>query len=140
MDKALEIFKVNTPEGVATIVLDEKNELYVRAYEIAGLFGFKDEKDCIRNYGRDAKMIIIPTQGGNQPVKCIPIDVVNEIANHSRLKTASQIVDKLEIMALRLHAKDLSVTNIILSDDLDYAICSLKDLRKQLDEILFDLE
>lgn len=140
MDKALKTVIAQTPNGEVTIVIDEHKDFWLRAKETASAFGFKDVKECIRNYAKDTKMIVIPTEGGNQPVKCLSFEDMVAIAKASRLNEASQVHDKIIMRAQQERILFLEFDNMFIQDDLNFAICSLKDLRKQLDEILMDLE
>ena len=62
------------------------------------------------------------------------------IASKSRLANAGVIADKFLITGQKLKIKVLEFDNMFISDDLHFAIDGLKNLRKQLDEILVDLE
>lgn len=140
MEKPSEIKVFESPYGEVTIVIDREGEYFLKAYETAEMFGFKDAKECVRKYANDAKLIILPTAGGQQPVKCISFEDAEEISKHSRLDDASAIFDVLLVRGQAMRIKNLQVKNFLLADDLEFAINSLKDLREQLDEILIDLE
>ena len=66
MDKAIKTTKLKCKLGHTTLVLTEKGEFLFRAYETARLFGFRDDKECIRSYSRDARLIVMETDGGGR--------------------------------------------------------------------------
>lgn len=140
MDRAIQTIQCEFPGGTTTLVLTSAKEVCLRAYETARLFGFRDDKECIRNHAENPFMVILETAGGNQPVKCISFDDMYAIASKSRLANAGVIADKFLITGQKLKIKVLEFDNMFISDDLHFAIDGLKNLRKQLDEILVDLE
>ena len=85
MDKAIKTTKLKCKLGHTTLVLTEKGEFLFRAYETARLFGFRDDKECIRSYSEEARLIVMETDGGRQPVKCISMEDVIRIAGKSRI-------------------------------------------------------
>lgn len=140
MEKARNTFKCEFPEGITTIVETTTREVCLRAYETARLFGFRDVKECIRNYAEEPFMVVLETAGGHQPVKCIDIDDMRIIAAKSRLPNAETILHKLLLVCQKIRITWLEYDNMFLREDLDIAIDGLKNLRKQLDEILEEVE
>ena len=131
MDKATKTIQCEFPDGTATIVITESRELCLRAYETARLFGFRDAKECIRNYAEGTF---------HQPVKCIDFDDMLKIASKSRLENAGAISDRLLVIAQKTKIRWLEYDSMFLEEDLGIAIEGLKDLRRQLDEILEEIE
>ena len=62
MDKATKTIQCEFPDGTATIVITESRELCLRAYETARLFGFRDAKECIRNYAEGRSRLFLRQQ------------------------------------------------------------------------------
>lgn len=142
MDKARRIIRVHLPHGIVVpfIINSEDGWIYLRAYETARLFGFKDVTACIRNHVVESKMIILPTAGGKQPVKCIDIDDIVSIAEHSRLDDAKQIFDKLTIAKFELRMEELENKYYDLLEDKDVAIDGLEEIREQLNEVMREIQ
>ena len=140
MDKATKTIQCEFPDGTATIVITESRELCLRAYETARLFGFRDAKECIRNYAEGTFPVVLETAGGHQPVKCIDFVDMLKIASKSRLENAGEISDRLLVIAQKTKIRWLEYDSMFLEEDLGIAIEGLKDLRRQLDEILEEIE
>ncbi len=139
MDKAIEIIEIKNSLGTITMVKIEQEDVVFRAYETARLFGFSDDKECIRKYAGNARLVVMETDGGRQPVKCITIEDVVRIAEKSRLPDARFVAANLCVIVLEDRITQFEIANILLRDNLGYAIGCLKGLREQLDEILEDL-
>lgn len=136
MNKAIETIKINFKQGNTTLVMTEDNEFLFRAYEIARLFGFRDDRECIRNYSANSSLVVIETAGGHQPVKCIPIDDVACIAGKSRLPEAKEILHSLHIAQKDMEIKALKIQNFLLADDLECISDDLRSVREQI-EVIF---
>lgn len=132
MNKAIETIKINCKQGSTTLVLTEDNEFLFRAYETARLFGFRDDRECIRNYSQDSKLVVMETNGGRQPVKCIPIEDVARIAGKSRIPEATTILYRLHIVRKDLEIKALKIQNLLLADDFMCLSDDLKSIREQI--------
>lgn len=139
MDKAIKTTKLNCKLGHTTLVLTEKGEFLFRAYETARLFGFRDDRECIRNYSVNARLIIMQTDGGCQPVKCITMEDVIRIAGKSRIPQAKDMVNNLRLIQKDQEIESLKIQNFLLADDLECAIDGLKVIREQLDSLFCDL-
>lgn len=136
MNKAIETIKINFKQGNTTLVMTEDNEFLFRAYEIARLFGFRDDRECIRNYSANSSLVVMETAGGHQPVKCIPIDDVACIAGKSRLPEAKEILHSLHIAQKDMEIKALKIQNFLLADDLECISDDLRSVREQI-EVIF---
>lgn len=135
MNKAIETIKINFKQGSTTLVLTEDNEFLFRAYETARLFGFRDDRECIRNYATDSRLVVMDTNGGRQPVKCIPIEDVARIAGKSRIPEATKILYHLHIAQKDMEIKALKIQNFMLTDDFMCISDDLKSVREQIDVI-----
>ena len=133
MNKAIETIKINCKHGSTTLVLTDGDEYLFRAYETARLFGFRDDRECIRNYSEDSKLVVLETNGGRQPVKCIPIEDVARIAGKSRIPEATNILYHLHIVR-----KDMEIQNFMLADDFMCISDDLRNVREQIDMIFSD--
>lgn len=138
MDKAIETIKINCKHGSTTLVLTEDKEYLFRAYETARLFGFRDDRECIRNYSEDSKLVVMETNGGRQPVKCIPIEDVARIAGKSRIPEATKILYHLHIARKDMEIKALKIQNLLLADDFQCISNDLRSVREQIDMIFSD--
>ena len=132
MNKAIETIKINCKQGSTTLVLTEDNEFLFRAYETARLFGFRDDRECIRNYSADSKLVVLETNGGRQPVKCIPIEDVARIAGKSRIPEGTKILYHLHIVQKDMEIKALKIQNLLLADDFMCLSDDLKSIREQI--------
>lgn len=130
MNKAIETIKINCKQGSTTLVLTEDNEFLFRAYETARLFGFRDDRECIRNYSADSKLVVLETNGGRQPVKCIPIEDVARIAGKSRIPEGTKILYHLHIAQKDMEIKALKIQNLLLADDFMCLSDDLKSIRE----------
>lgn len=139
MDKAIKTTKLKCKLGHTTLVLTEKGEFLFRAYETARLFGFRDDRECIRNYSVNARFIVMQTDGGRQPVKCITMEDVIRIAGKSRIPQAKDMVNNLRLIQKDQEIESLKIQNFLLTDDLECAIDGLKVIREQLDSLFCDL-
>lgn len=139
MDKAIKTTKLKCKLGHTTLVLTEKGEFLFRAYETARLFGFRDDRECIRNYSVNARLIVMQTDGGRQPVKCITMEDVIHIAGKSRIPQAKDMVNNLRLIQKDQEIESLKIQNFLLVDDLECAIDGLKVIREQLDTLFCDL-
>ena len=139
MDKAIKTTKLKCKLGHTTLVLTEKGEFLFRAYETARLFGFRDDRECIRNYSVNARLIVMQTDGGRQPVKCITMEDVIRIAGKSRFPQAKDMVNNLRLIQKDQEIESLKIQNFLLADDLECAIDGLKVIREQLDTLFCDL-
>lgn len=139
MDKAIKTTKLKCKLGHTTLVLTEKGEFLFRAYETARLFGFRDDKECIRSYSWDARLIVMETDGGRQPVKCISMEDVIRIAGKSRIPQAKDMANSLRLIQKDQEIESLKIHNLLLADDLECAIDGLKGIREQLDLLFCDL-
>lgn len=63
-----------------------------------------------------------------------------KIASKSRLENAGAISDRLLVIAQKTKIRWLEYDSMFLEEDLGIAIEGLKDLRRQLDEILEEIE
>lgn len=138
MDKAIDTIKINCKLGSTTLVLTEDKEYLFRAYETARLFGFRDDRECIRNYSEDSKLVVMETNGGRQPVKCIPIEDVVRIAGKSRIPEATKILYHLHIVRKDMEIKALKIQNLLLADDFQCISNDLRSVREQIDMIFSD--
>lgn len=132
MNKAIETIKINIKHGSTTLVLTEDNEFLFRAYETARLFGFRDDRECIRNYSTGSKLVVLETNGGRQPVKCIPIEDVARIAAKSRIPEGTKILYHLHIAQKDMEIKALKIQNFMLADDFMCLSDDLKSIREQI--------
>lgn len=139
MDKAIRTIALKNSYGKVTMVFTEEGIVCFRAYETAKLFGFADEKACIRKYAEEPFLVLMDTEGGKQPVKCITIEDVTRIAQRSRLVKAELMASHLMVVIRNHRIQDLEMENICLRDDLEYALDGLKGLQEQLNTILGDL-
>lgn len=139
MDKAIKTIKLRSKLGNITLVLTEKGEFLFRAYETARLFGFRDDRSCIRNYSEDGRLIVMETDGGCQPVKCISIEDVIRIAGKSRIPQAKEMANSLRLIHKDREIENLKIQNLLLADNLECAIDGLKGIREQLDSVFCDL-
>lgn len=139
MDKAIRTIALKNSYGTITMVETEESVLCFRAYETARLFGFADEKACIRKYAKNPFLVLMETDGGKQPVKCVTIEDVIHIAQHSRMAKAELMAANLLGVIRDNRIEELEMENICLRDDLEYALDGLKELREQLNTILDDL-
>lgn len=139
MDKAIKTIKLKCKLGYTTLVLTEKGEFLFRAYETARLFGFRDDRECIRNYSDESRLIIMETDGGHQTVKCIPMEDMIRIAGKSRIPQAKDMANSLRLIQKDQEIESLRIQNLLLSDDLECAIDGLKGIREQLDSLFCDL-
>lgn len=138
MNKAIETIKINCKHGSTTLVLTDGDEYLFRAYETARLFGFRDDRECIRNYSEDSKLVVMETNGGRQPVKCIPIEDVARIAGKSRIPEATKILYHLHIARKDMEIKALKIQNFMLADDFMCISDDLRNVREQIDMIFSD--
>ncbi|MGM9722591.1 MAG: hypothetical protein ACI3YG_00630 [Prevotella sp.] len=132
MNKAIETIKINCKHGSATLVLTDGDEYLFRAYETARLFGFRDDRECIRNYSEDSKFVVMETNGGRQPVKCISIEDVARIAAKSRIPEGTEILYHLHIAQKDMEIKALKIQNLLLADDFMCLSDDLKSIREQI--------
>ena len=139
MHKAIETIKLRCKLGSTTLVLTEKGELLFRAYETARLFGFRDDRSCIRNYSEDGCLIVMETDGGRQPVKCISMEDVIRISGKSRITQAKDMANSLHLIYKDREIENLKIQNLLLADDLECAIDGLKGIRERLDSVFCDL-
>lgn len=139
MDKAIKTTKLTCKLGHTTLVLTEKGEFLFRAYETARLFGFRDDRECIRSYSEEARLIVMETDGGRQPVKCISMEDVIRIAGKSRIPQAKGMANSLRLIQKDQEIESLKIQNLLLADDLECAIDGLKGMREQLDLLFCDL-
>ena len=95
MLKAVAITKFHSAFGELTVVVTEENEIMFRAHEAARLFGFSDTKGCLRQHVKKSELVLMPTTGGQQPVKCIPWHEVIHIGFKSRLKGKEDLLFEL---------------------------------------------
>lgn len=135
MNKAIETIKINCKHGSATLVLTDGDEYLFRAYETARLFGFRDDRECIRNYSADSRLVVMETNGGHQPVKCIPIEDVARIAGKSRIPEATEMLYHLHIAQKDMEIKALKIQNFMLADDFMCISDDLRSVREQIDVI-----
>lgn len=138
MDKAIETIKINCKQGNTTLVLTENGEFLFRAYETARLFGFRDARECIRNYSQNTRLVIMETAGGHQSVNCIPIGDVTCIAEKSRISEAREIMYILHIAQRDMEIKTLKIQNFLLADDFKCISDDLRNVRGQIDSIISD--
>ena len=139
MDKAIRTIALKNSYGKLTMVQTEAGIVCFRAYETAKLFGFADEKACIRKYAKEPFLVFMDTDGGKQPVKCITMEDVCRIAERSRRPKAELMAAHLMVVIRNHRIQDLEMENICLRDDLEYALDGLKGLQEQLNTILGDL-
>lgn len=139
MDKAIKTIRLKCRLGNTTLVLTQKGEFLFRAYETARLFGFRDTRECIRNYSEGSRLIVMETDGGRQPVKCISMDDVIRIADKSRIPQAKDMANSLRLIQKDQEIESLKIQNLLLADDLECAIDGLKGIREQLDLLFYDL-
>lgn len=136
MNKATETIKINLKQGNTTLVMTEDNDFLFRAYETARLFGFRDDRECIRNYSANSSLVVMETAGGRQPVKCIPIEDVARIAAKSRIPEAKEMLHSLHIAQKDMEIKALKIQNFLLADDLECISDDLRSVREQI-EVIF---
>lgn len=136
MNKAIETIKINFKQGNATLVMTEDNEFLFRAYETARLFGFRDDRECIRNYSANSSLVVMETAGGRQPVKCMPIEDVARIAGKSRIPEAKEMLHCLHIAQKDMEIKALKIQNFLLADDFECLSDDLRSIREQM-EVIF---
>ena len=136
MDKAIKTIKISLKQGIATLVMTEDKDFFFRAYETARLFGFRDDKECIRSYSEDARLIVMETDGGRQPVKCIPIEDVARIAGKSRILEAKEMLHFLHIAQKDMEIKALEIQISLLDDDFECLFDDLRSIREQM-EVIF---
>lgn len=136
MNKATETIKINLKQGNTTLVMTEDNDFLFRAYETARLFGFRDDRECIRNYSANSSLVVMETAGGRQPVKCIPIEDVARIAAKSRIPEAKEMLHSLHIAPKDMEIKALKIQNFLLADDLECISDDLRSVREQI-EVIF---
>lgn len=139
MDKAIKTIKLKCKLGSTTLVLTEKGVFLFRAYETARLFGFRDDRECIHNYSEDARLIIMETDGGCQPVKCISMEDVIRISGKSRIPQAKNMANRLRLILKDHEIETLKIKNLLLADELECAIDGLKGIRERLDLLFCDL-
>lgn len=139
MDKAIKTIRLRCRLGNTTLVLTEKEQFLFRAYETARLFGFRDARECIRNYSEDSCLIVMETAGGRQPVKCISMADVIRIAGKSRIPQAKDMANSLRLIQKDHEIEILKIENLLLADDLECAIDGLKGIRERLDSLFCDL-
>lgn len=139
MDKAIRTIALKNSYGKITMIETEEGVFCFRAYETANFFGFADEKACIRKYANKPFLVLMETDGGKQPVKCINIEDVAIIAQHSRMTKADLMAANLLVAIRNQRIMNLEMENICLRDDLEYALDGLKGLKEQLNTILDDL-
>lgn len=138
MDKAIKTINLRSKQGNTTLVLTEKGEFLFRAYEIARLFGFCDDRSCIRNYSEDGRLIVMETDGGRRPVKCISIEDVIRISGKSRIPQAKDMANSLRLIYKDQEIENLKIQNLLLADDLECAIDGLKGIQERLDSVFCD--
>lgn len=136
MNKAIETIKINFKQGNTTLVMTEDDEFLFRAYETARLFGFRDDRECIRNYSANFSLVVMETAGGRQPVKCIPIEDVARIAGKSRIPEAKEMLQCLHIARKDMEIKALKIQNFLLADDFECLSDDLRSIREQM-EVIF---
>ena len=136
MNKAIETVKINFKQGNATLVMTEDNDFLFRAYETARLFGFRDDRECIRNYSANSSLVVMETAGGRQPVKCIPIEDVARIADKSRIPEAKEMLHCLHIAQKDMEITALKIQNFLLADDFECLSDDLRSIREQM-EVIF---
>lgn len=136
MNKAIETIKINFKQGNTTLVMTEDNDFLFRAYETARLFGFRDDRECIRNYSANSRLVVMETAGGRQPVKCIPIEDVACIADKSRIPETKEMLHCLHIARKDMEIKALKIQNFLLADDLECISDDLRSVREQI-EVIF---
>lgn len=136
MNKAIETIKINFKQGNTTLVMTEDNEVLFRAYETARLFGFRDDRECIRNYSANSSLVVMETAGGRQPVKCISIEDVARIAAKSRIPEAKEMLHCLHIAQKDMEIKALKIQNFLLADDFECLSDDLRSVREQI-EVIF---
>lgn len=139
MDKAIKTIKLRCKLGSTTLVLTDKGEFLFRAYETARLFGFRDNRSCIRNYSEDGRLVVMETDGGRQPVKCISMEDVIRISGKSRITQAKEMANSLRLIQKDHEIENLKIQNLLLADDLECAIDGLKGIRERLDSVFCDL-
>lgn len=138
MNKAIETIKINFKQGNTTLVMTEDDEFLFRAYETARLFGFRDDRECIRSYSANSSLVVMETAGGRQPVKCIPIEDVARIADKSRIPEAKEMLHCLHIAQKDMEIKALKIQNFLLADDLECISDDLRSIREQMEVIFSD--
>lgn len=136
MNKAIETIKINLRQGNTTLIMTEDDEFLFRAYETARLFGFRDDRECIRNYSANSSLVVMETAGGRQPVKCIPIEDVARIVGKSRLPEAKEMLHTLHIARKDMEIKALKIQNFLLADDFECISDDLRSVKEQI-EIIF---
>ena len=136
MNKAIETIKINLRQGNTTLIMTEDDEFLFRAYETARLFGFRDDRECIRNYSANSSLVVMETAGGRQPVKCIPIEDVARIAGKSRPPEAKEMLHTLHIARKDMEIKALKIQNFLLADDFECISDDLRSVKEQI-EIIF---
>ena len=136
MNKAIETIKINFKQGNTTLVMTEDDDFLFRAYETARLFGFRDDRECIRNYSANSSLVVMETAGGRQPVKCIPIEDVARIADKSRIPEAKEMLHCLHIAQKDMEIKALKIQNFLLADDFECLSDDLRSIREQM-EVIF---
>ena len=136
MNKAIETIKINFKQGNTTLVMTEDDDFLFRAYETARLFGFRDDRECIRNYSANSSLVVMETAGGRQPVKCIPIEDVARIADKSRIPEAKEMPHCLHIAQKDMEIKALKIQNFLLADDFECLSDDLRSIREQM-EVIF---
>ena len=139
MGKTIKTTNAKCKLGHTTLVLTEKGEFLFRAYETARLFGFRDDRECIRSYSEEARLIVMETDGGRQPVKCISMEDVIRIAGKSHIPQAKGMANSLRLIQKDQEIESLKIQNLLLADDLECAIDGLKGMREQLDLLFCDL-
>ena len=131
MLKAVAITKFESAFGELTMAVTEENEIYFRAHEAAKLFGFSDTKGCLNQHVKNSELILMPTAGGEQPVKCISWEDVIEIGFKSRLNDKEDLLFQLSHFHKCVKVDVLERENALLKKLLDEA---LEVVNKSIDQ------
>lgn len=140
MLKAVAITKFESAFGQLTVAVTEENEIMFRANEVAKLFGYSDRKGCVRQYAEEAKLVVMPTAGGDQPVKCISWRDVMHIGFKSRMSGKEDLLFELSYFHKCVKIEILELENTHLKAVIAEAKENTKQFFADLEHLKDDMD
>lgn len=138
MDKAFKVVKFKCKLGFFTFVQTQEGENLFIANEIAHVLGYGNIREYLRN-SEDARNILMTIDNRCQQVTCISMEDVIRLGSMSDLPQGREFAYNIRLFHKNQEIESLKAQNLLLADDRDYVIDSLKNIREQLDSLFCDL-
>ena len=129
--------KLESPLGVLTVIPSDNGALY-KATDIATILGYTKPREAVGRYCKGATFIKVKTNGGLQFTKFIPYKDVLRLASKSPAPQAEVFMESMfdDLQEKDNEIAELRSQNLLMTDDLDYAVGSCIDFRKRTIKIL----